>query len=133
VVIKTVTYFEIPASDVERLKKFYSDCFGWRFEKVNMPGFEYWQISTGPESRSVGGGMYKKMGPNDGPKNYVSVDNIDSAIEIFRKAGGSEIVGKQEVPGRAWYIGADPEGNSIGFWQQMKAARRTTGRRKSKR
>jgi hypothetical protein len=39
-----------------------------------MPDFEYWLISTGPEGKSVGGCMYKKTGPNDGPRNFIQVE-----------------------------------------------------------
>ena len=34
----TIVHFEIPADDVERAKKFYSDLFGWRMER--WPGTE---------------------------------------------------------------------------------------------
>jgi uncharacterized protein len=29
----TIVHFEIPADDVDRAKKFYSDLFGWKMEK----------------------------------------------------------------------------------------------------
>jgi predicted enzyme related to lactoylglutathione lyase len=29
----TIVHFELPADDVERAKKFYSDLFGWKMEK----------------------------------------------------------------------------------------------------
>jgi predicted enzyme related to lactoylglutathione lyase len=28
-----IVYFEIPADDVQRAKKFYNDVFGWKMEK----------------------------------------------------------------------------------------------------
>ena len=118
-VVKTVVHFEIPAADTERLSRFYSECFGWKFEKAPIPDMEYWLITTGPRGKSVGGGMYKKMGESDRPRNFIGVDKIDEAIEKFKAAGGSEIVGKQEVPGQGWsFIGADPEGNVLALWEQ---------------
>jgi hypothetical protein len=30
----TIVHFEIPTDDVERPKKFYSELFGWSFEKL---------------------------------------------------------------------------------------------------
>ena len=30
----TIVHFEIPADDVDRAKKFYSNLFGWKIEKV---------------------------------------------------------------------------------------------------
>jgi len=118
-VVKTVVHFEIPAADTERLSRFYSECFAWKFEKAPIPGMEYWLITTGPRGKSVGGGMYKKMGESDRPRNFIAVDKIDEAIGKFKAAGGSEIVGKQEVPGQGWsFIGADPEGNVLALWEQ---------------
>jgi predicted enzyme related to lactoylglutathione lyase len=131
--VKTIVHFEIPANDVEKLRDFYSKCFGWKFQQAKVPGMEYWMISTGPRGKSVGGGMYKKMSPNETPRNYVNVDNIDSAISTFKAAGGTEVIGKQEVPAMGWsFIGADPEGNMIALWQLMKkrATRRTAKKAK---
>jgi uncharacterized protein len=33
----TIVHFEIPADDIDRAKKFYSDLFGWKIEK--WPGY----------------------------------------------------------------------------------------------
>jgi len=143
-VTKTVTHFEIPANDVERLSKFYSDVFGWKFEKMPMGGMDYWMITTGPargRNRGVGGGMYKKQMEIEMPRNYIAVDKIDKAIETFIAAGGKMLVEKQEVPGMGWsFIGVDPEGNSVGLFEAVsrrqahkaKRAARKAGR-KSKR
>ncbi|MGA2664696.1 MAG: VOC family protein [Nitrososphaerales archaeon] len=130
-VTKTVVHFEIPADNPEKLSKFYSDVFGWKFEKASMPGMDYWMIATGPRNKSVGGGMYKKMGAQDGPKNYVNVDKIDKHIEAFKSAGGKELVGKMEVPKMGWsFIGVDPEGNAIGLFETTGARPRRSTRRK---
>lgn len=130
-VTRTVVHFEIPAGDPAKLSKFYSDAFGWKFEEAGVPGMEYWLISTGPRGKSVGGGMYRKSSPQDTPKNYIGVEDIDKAIAVFTKAGGRELVSKQEVQGQGWsYIGLDPEGNAIALWQPMRPRRnrRRSGR-----
>jgi len=122
-VVKTVVHFEIPATDAERLAKFYQGVFGWRFEKALMPGMDYWLITTGPRGKSVGGGMYRRMGPEDVPRNFIHVERIDAAIRTFKAAGGTEVVGKMQVPGMGWsFIGADPEGNVIALWEPTMAA-----------
>ena len=139
-VVKTVVHFEIPADDIENLSKFYADVFGWKFEKAPIPGeMEYWMISTGPQGKSVGGGMYKKQTAGETPRNFIGVDKIDPAIASFLAAGGKEVVGKQEVPGMGWsYIGTDPEGNMIALWETTarrqpprpsKGSKRTTKRK----
>jgi uncharacterized protein len=133
-VVPTIVHFEIPADDVGSLSKFYSEVFGWKFEKAPMPEMEYWMITTGPRGKSVGGGMYKKMA-REGPRNFIAVTDIDEAITKFSKAGGREMVGKQEVPGMGWsYIGSDPEGNVIALWEAAMTAtsRRRPNRRTSK-
>ena len=138
-VIRTIVHFEIAAEEPEKLAEFYTRAFGWEIEKAPMPGMDYWLISTGPRGKSLGGGMYRKMGPDDRPRNFVHVADIDEAIRTFRDAGGRELVGKMEVPGMGFsFIGADPEGNPIALWEpkmaprprRRKARRRSSVRRK---
>ena len=71
----TIVHFEIPADDVDRAKKFYSDLFGWKMEKwpgtedkdtssSSSSNMEYWIISTidsKGNKASVGGGMMKRQ------------------------------------------------------------------------
>jgi predicted enzyme related to lactoylglutathione lyase len=132
-VVKTVVHFEIPAGDVERLSKFYTDVFGWKFTKTPMSDeMTYWTISTGPQGKSVPGGMYQKMGGVDSPRNFIQVDPIDKAISSFLSAGGKEMMGKQEVPGIGFtFIGTDPEGNAIGLFEPKRPARRAAAKPKS--
>jgi uncharacterized protein len=130
-VTKTVVHFEIPANDLAKLSKFYSDVFGWKFEKTQVADMDYWNISTGPWGKSVPGGMYKRTGATDVPRNYIGVNNIDKHIEAFKKAGGREVVGKMEIPTIGWsYIGADPEGNLIALFARMPAPRPKAKRKK---
>ncbi len=52
----TVVHFEIPASDTEKLKKFYSGVFGWKIEKgsEDMSGpMEYWLLGTVPMDKQM--------------------------------------------------------------------------------
>jgi len=114
-------HFEIPVNDTERMSRFYSDLFDWKFDKQSMPGMEYWMIETtgrGPEH--LGGGMYPKQGEMDKPRFYIGVEDIDSHTQRFRDAGGTVLIEKQEVPGFGWsVIGSDPEGNVVGLFQAM--------------
>ncbi len=60
--------FEIPADDIERSKKFYSDLFGWKIEKWPGPvsrDMENWMITTTDEKgdKALGGGMMKRKHP----------------------------------------------------------------------
>jgi len=123
----TIVHFEIPASDVEKLKKFYSKLFGWKIEKSPGP-IPYWIIEAVPTDEKgiplrpgVNGGMYKKDRPELKPVNYISVESIDEYIEKIKALGGKIVQPKQEVPDVGWIaIALDPEGNHFAMLQPMK-------------
>jgi len=128
---RPIVHFEIPAGDMERLKKFYTECFGWVFTNAQMPGIEYWLFTTGKNSPA--GGMYRKQEANEHPRNYVHVEAIDDAIRVFQGAGGTIMVSKQEIPGVGFTaIGLDPEGNAVGLFEPVKPPRRKRMKRVQK-
>jgi len=114
---KKIVYFEIPASDPNKLSGFYSDLFEWKFEK--MPGEqEYWMIHTGDDGESLTGGMMPRMDPMQKPINYVDVESVDEYAEKVRKLGGQVILEKRPVPGMGWFaVCQDPDGNPFALWQ----------------
>jgi len=122
----TVIHFEIPANNVEKLRKFYAGLFGWKIEK--MPGpIEYWTIGTVPVDEKmtplrpgVNGGLYKKERPENRPVNYISVESIDKCVEKVKALEGKIVQLKQEVPGVGWIaVAVDPEGNQVAMLQPM--------------
>jgi predicted enzyme related to lactoylglutathione lyase len=123
----TIVHFEIPAKDVEKLKKFYSELFGWKIYKPPGP-IEYWIIETVPGDEQgmtarpgVNGGMYKKDQPQLKPVNYILVEDVAEYIQKIEDLGGTIIRGKQEVPSVGWIaLGLDPEGNSIAILESMR-------------
>jgi predicted enzyme related to lactoylglutathione lyase len=123
----TIVHFEIPASDVEKLKKFYSKLFGWKIEKSSGP-IPYWIIETVPADEKgtplrpgVNRGMYKKDRPELKAVNYISVESIDEYIEKIKALGGKIVQPKQEVPDVGWIaIALDPEGNHFAMLQPMR-------------
>jgi hypothetical protein len=60
----SIVWFEIPADDIARARKFYKSLFGW---KINpFPGAavpDYQHIDTGGADASPDGGMLKRMHP----------------------------------------------------------------------
>jgi hypothetical protein len=122
----TVVHFEIPADDVEKLRKFYSELFGWKIEK--MPGpVEYWGIATVPvnekgmpQRSGVNGGMMKRQNPEHKPVNYIAVESVDEYVKKIEALGGRVIVPKMEVPGIGWWaLALDPEGNQFAILQSI--------------
>ncbi len=120
----TVVHFEIPADDVEKLRRFYTELFGWRIDKSTGP-IQYWTIETVPVDEKgtplrtgVNGGMYKKDSAELKPVNYISVESIDEYIEKIKSLGGTILQPKQEVPDVGWVaVALDPEGNQFAMLQ----------------
>ena len=123
----TIVHFEIPAENVEKLKKFYFDLFGWKIEKSPGPT-DYWMIETVPVDEKmqplrpgVNGGMYKKFGPEQRPVNYISVESIDEYIKKIISLGGKIVQKKQEIPDVGWIaVALDPEGNQFAMLQPLR-------------
>ena len=128
----TVVHFEIPAKNPEKLRKFYSEVFGWKIEKGSEEmsgGMEYWLIGTMPVDKNmtptrpgINGGMYKKTKETKEmkPVVYISVESADEYIAKIKKLGGKIISPKQEVPHVGWTaIAVDPEGNPFAILQPM--------------
>lgn len=120
----TIVHFEIPADDVEKLRKFYQQLFGWKIEKAPGP-MDYWIIGTVPTDEKgmplrpgVNGGMYKKEQPEMKLVNYFSIESIDEYIKKVEALGGKMVSPKQEVPNVGWIaIAVDPEGNQFALLQ----------------
>ena len=115
----SVVWFEIPADNVERAKKFYGALFGWKIEK--FPGAvvdDYWHIDTGGAENSPDGALMRRMHPQQPITNYVLVPSVDEAAAKVEKLGGKIMKPKTEVPhmGR-FVICRDTESNEFALWE----------------
>ena len=53
-------------------------------------------------------------------RNYISVDDIDAAIEKVKELGGTITEDKSEIPGMGWFaVGTDSEGNILALYKGM--------------
>jgi predicted enzyme related to lactoylglutathione lyase len=122
----TIRHFEIPADNVEQLKAFYEQVFGWKITLAPGP-IEYWIIQTVPMDPNgkplrpgVNGGLYKKQIPDSKPINYYSVESITDFLAKIVKMGGKVTQPKQEVPEVGWIAAAeDPEGNAFALLESI--------------
>jgi uncharacterized protein len=123
----TIIHFEIPADNVEKIKAFYEQVFGWTIQQAPGP-IEYWTIQTVPVDPKgmllrpgVNGGMYKRQIPDSNPINYFSVESISDFLDKIVKLGGKVTQTKQEVPEVGWIAAAeDPEGNAFALIEPIK-------------
>jgi predicted enzyme related to lactoylglutathione lyase len=128
----TIVHFEIPSDNLERTKKFYTDLFGWKMEK--MPGTgerEYWIFSTttngkdhsssdggGSEQRTISGGMMERQMPQEPIMIYIGVDSVTEYSNKVERLGGKVIKQKTEVSGYGWFaICTDTENNGFALWE----------------
>jgi predicted enzyme related to lactoylglutathione lyase len=114
-----IVHFEIPADDMQRAKTFYSNLFGWNI--VGMPGMDYMMIDV---YGAPGGGMMKRMHPEQQMINYIGVPSVDEYAAKVETLGGKIIVPKKAVPGMGYFIVCmDTENNPFGIWEMDPAAK----------
>ncbi len=113
-----IVHFEIPVDDPEKSMAFYSQAFGWTFQKFGDEN--YWLIMTGPDDeQGINGGMMKKNAGQP-PTNVVGVKDIDAAIESVKVAGGTIVVDKFPI-GEIGFVAyfTDPDGIVTGLHQSL--------------
>ncbi len=114
-----IVWFEVPADDTGRARKFYADLFGWKSEPMPGSPFEYFHIDTAGNDGSPDGGLMKRQNPGQrGIVNYVLVTSVDESAAKVQALGGSICMPKTPVPGMgAFAICQDTEGNTFGLWE----------------
>jgi predicted enzyme related to lactoylglutathione lyase len=117
--LRSFCHIEIPTTNLERARDFYSGLFGWKVEL--MPEQDYATFETGAPPA---GGFRKvdevdQAGPGS-PLNYILVENIEATIDKAQKLGaGQVIVGRTAVGDMGWFaIFTDPDGNCVALWQE---------------
>lgn len=135
----TIVHFEVPSDNLERTKRFYTELFGWKMEKMQGMGQrEYWTFSTsssdgggggnnsnggdgngsGTEQRTISGGMMERQMPQEPIMVYIGVDSVTEYSNKIERLGGKVIKQKTEVPGYGWFaICTDTENNGFALWE----------------
>ncbi len=120
-----VSWFDIPADDIERAQKFYKDVFDWKFDKWDGP-MEYYMADTGKEEPGINGGLAKRMPGQMGITNTITVPSVDDFAKKIVDNGGQLITQKMPIPGIGWFAQcSDTEGNIFGIIQMDKEAKTT--------
>lgn len=124
-----VCHFEVPYGNKERMEKFYSGVFGWRFSDVSGDQPYTFAITTEMDEQyqikkpgGINGGTYPR-GDEGGSKSPVIVIEVASCaqrIKDVEKAGGSNLFGPHQVGDMGIYAQVkDSEDNIIGLWQPL--------------
>jgi predicted enzyme related to lactoylglutathione lyase len=118
-----LVWFEIPADDIARARKFYSSMFGWKIKP--FPGMkDYMHIDTGGSDETLDGGLMVRKHPQQPITNYVAVPSVEKAAAKVRKLGGQVCVGKTPVPGTGYFVVCqDTEKNVFALWERNEGAK----------
>ena len=112
-----MVYFEMPADDVERAKRFYESVFDWKIDYI--PRIDYHSVQTKEGGYGIDGGLVKRKAVGQPIMNYVRVMSIEECQERILNNGGTIVLQRQEVPGfGAYAIFRDTEGNLVGLHER---------------
>ncbi len=119
----SIVWFEIPADNIERARKFYVELFGWKIEK--FPGVDdYWHIDTGGADDTPDGGLLARAQPGQPITNYISVESVTESMARVEKLGGKVCTPKTAVPQMGYFsICQDPENNTFALWEMSETAK----------
>ena len=112
-----VDWFEIPVTDMERAKKFYSAVFTVEIDDFPMPELEMATFPMDPNSNAVSGALVKGEGYTPsatGSVLYFSCEDVANELSRVEAAGGQILVPKTSLGehGNMAHV-LDTEGNRI--------------------
>ncbi|MDQ6631763.1 MAG: VOC family protein [Verrucomicrobiota bacterium] len=118
-----IVWFEIPADNIERARKFYSALFGWKIEQ--FPGVQdYWHIDTGGGDDTPDGGLMGRKQPGQPITNYINVESVTEFAATVQKLGGKVCLPKTAVPEMGYFaVCQDTENNTFGLWEKNEKAK----------
>ena len=117
-----VVHFEVIGKDGDKLRSYYGDLFGWEFDADNPMNYGMVQRDANVNSEGIGIGGGVGVGPEgyDGHVTfYVSVPDVETALQKAESLGGTRRLGPDPIPGTNIQIGhfTDPEGHLVGVVQ----------------
>jgi uncharacterized protein len=117
-----INWFEIPAADFERAKKFYETVLGSSLVPMDSPGRKMGAFAADWSKGEVSGCVVEGEGavPTAGGTMVFLNCSPDLALALARveQAGGKVIMPKMQIPmqGAGWMaIICDSEGNTVGL------------------
>jgi uncharacterized protein len=115
----TCVWFEIPVTDLNRARAFYSAVLGRDIAR-NDDGPNPIVAFTDMSDPGVSGHLYpgKPAAAGGGPTIHLAAsDGLDAAAARVREAGGTVVSEPIKIPFGSFFYATDPDGNSIGFFE----------------
>ena len=118
-----ISWFEIPATDLDRATKFYETIFGvalfpMDLENIKMRMFPLQDMMNDVGGALVDSGGFHKPSATDGPLIYLNGNpDLQNVLDKVEAAGGKIMVPKTEISAEYGFMGVfiDTEGNRIGL------------------
>ena len=118
-----ISWFEIPATNLERAQKFYETIFDVKLDPIDMPNIKMRMFPVDDPMSGIGGavvdsGGFHKPSVTDGPLIYLNANpDVQKVLDKVEAAGGKIMVPKTEISPDYGYMGVfiDTEGNRIGL------------------
>ncbi len=106
-------HIEIPAPELEKAVKFYTEVFGWEVQVMDRYAFF--------KDGLVGGGFDPDMKVSEGGPNLViECDDIPTKMAEIVAAGGKQTTEKTAIGGEMGFYASflDPNGNRLSIWSK---------------
>jgi uncharacterized protein len=116
-----ISWFEIPATNLERAQKFYEAIFDMQMIPLDLPNFKMRMFPLEDMQNGVGGalvdsGGFHKPSATDGPLIYLNGNpDVQQVLNKVEAAGGKIMVPKTEISPEYGFMAVmiDTEGNRI--------------------
>ncbi len=110
-----VVWFEVVGKDGDKLRRFYTDLFGWKIDGATGD-MDYGLVQAA--AGGIGGGVGKSE--DGGPGHitfFVEVDDPKAYLAKAEKLGGKTVVPPMEIPtyNLTFAYFTDPQGHLIGL------------------
>ncbi|WP_199137781.1 VOC family protein [Pedobacter sp. ASV12] len=118
-----ISWFEIPASDLDRATKFYETIMGIELIPMDMEGMKMRLFPVADMMNDIGGaivdrGDFYSISSTDGVLIYLNGNpDVQQALDKVEAAGGKIVVPKTEISPEYGFMAViiDTEGNRIGL------------------
>ena len=113
-----LNWFEIPATDISRAKKFYEGIFEIKMEEMEMPNMKYAMFPFDPMQGKVAGGLAQSamhIPGTTGSIVYLNANpDLQKVLDRIEKAGGKITMPKTSI-GQNGFMAffTDSEGNNV--------------------
>jgi predicted enzyme related to lactoylglutathione lyase len=116
-----ISWFEIPAIDLDRAQKFYETIFDIQMIPLDTPNFQMRMFPLEDMANGIGGAISKAEGfykpsASDGTLIYLNANpDVQNVVDKIEAAGGKIVVPKTQISPEYGYMAVfiDTEGNRV--------------------